>query len=159
MSHLALKTELSPKQHDHISKIHNSASLWLSIINEILHFSKVEAGKISIETIEFLDEYYLRFNTLLNSEAFEVCCRHINDYDFLSASIALSKAASIFPIELEKMLGEQMDKLVTGVLVADDSAENRVLLSGLLKPYYKVKVDKNGKQTCFWSSLNFRLSS
>lgn len=52
-----------------------------------------------------------------------------------------------------------MDKLVSGVLVADNSAENRVLLSGLLKQYYKLMVDKNGKQPCFWSSLNFRLSS
>jgi len=104
MSHLALKTAISPKQHDHISKIHNSLSLWLGIINDILHFRKVEAGKISIETIEFLDEYYLRFNTLLNSEAIEVYCRHINDCDFLSASIALSKAASIFRLNSEKML-------------------------------------------------------
>ncbi|KOO15628.1 histidine kinase [Vibrio xuii] len=55
--------------------------------------------------IEFLDEHYLRFNTLLESEAFEVCCRHINDCDFLSASIALRKAASIYPIDSEKMFG------------------------------------------------------
>ncbi|EEX93749.1 two-component system sensor protein [Vibrio orientalis CIP 102891 = ATCC 33934] len=55
--------------------------------------------------IEFLDEHFLRFNTLLESEAFEICRRHINDCDFLSASIALRKAASIYPIDSEKMFG------------------------------------------------------
>ncbi|MCG9750294.1 two-component system response regulator [Vibrio brasiliensis] len=39
-----------------------------------------------------------------------------------------------------------MDELVSSVLVVDDNAENRVLLSGLLKPHYKVLVATNGKQ-------------
>ncbi|MBF0421991.1 MAG: response regulator [Magnetococcales bacterium] len=57
MSHLALKSGLSKKQHDYISKIQTSAHSLLGIINDILDFSKIEAGKLSMEAIEFrLDE-------------------------------------------------------------------------------------------------------
>tara|TARA_Y100001956_G_C4122574_1_gene188297 strand:+ start:1327 stop:2445 length:1119 start_codon:yes stop_codon:yes gene_type:complete len=39
-----------------------------------------------------------------------------------------------------------MDNLESSVLVVDDNAENRVLLSGLLKPHHKVLVAINGEQ-------------
>ena len=53
MSHLALKTEMTPRQRDYISKVHRSGQHLLGIINDILDFSKVEAGKLTIEHIEF----------------------------------------------------------------------------------------------------------
>lgn len=53
MSHLALKTELTPKQFDYIKKIDISANSLLSIINDILDFSKIEAGQMDMETINF----------------------------------------------------------------------------------------------------------
>jgi two-component system sensor histidine kinase/response regulator len=53
MAHLALKTELTPKQRDYIGKIQGSGQHLLGIINDILDFSKVEAGKLSIEQTEF----------------------------------------------------------------------------------------------------------
>ena len=53
MSHLALKTELTPKQHDYLKKISASAKSLLGIINDILDFSKIEAGKLDIESINF----------------------------------------------------------------------------------------------------------
>src|SRR5439155_5355097 len=53
MTHLALKTQLSPKQEDYVRKIHQSGQHLLGIINDILDFSKVEAGKLTIETIDF----------------------------------------------------------------------------------------------------------
>ncbi|AGW14690.1 response regulator [Megalodesulfovibrio gigas] len=57
MSHLALQTELTAKQHDYISKIQAAAHNLLGIINDILDFSKIEAGKMEIESIPFrLDE-------------------------------------------------------------------------------------------------------
>ena len=60
MAHLALKTELSPKQHDYLTKIQSSAKHLLSIINDILDFSKVEAGKIELELVPFDLEQTLR---------------------------------------------------------------------------------------------------
>ena len=57
LSHLALRTELTPKQEDYLTKIHASSHSLLGIINDILDFSKIEAGKLDMEHIEFhLDE-------------------------------------------------------------------------------------------------------
>ena len=53
MSHLALDTELAPKQRNYIEKVHRSAEVLLGIINDILDFSKIEAGKLDIEQTEF----------------------------------------------------------------------------------------------------------
>ncbi len=57
MSHLALKTELTPRQRDYLEKIQQSGQHLLGILNDILDFSKVEAGKLDIEHTPFeLDE-------------------------------------------------------------------------------------------------------
>ncbi|MBV8633800.1 MAG: response regulator [Burkholderiaceae bacterium] len=53
MSHLALKTELTPRQQDYLQKIQQSGKHLLGIINDILDFSKIEAGKLSIEVTDF----------------------------------------------------------------------------------------------------------
>ena len=53
LSDLCLRTDLSSKQHDYLSKIHGSAESLLGIINDILDFSKIEAGRLDIEEIEF----------------------------------------------------------------------------------------------------------
>lgn len=53
MSHLALKSELSPRQRDYIKKIQASSRHLLSIINDILDFSKIEVGQLAIEKTEF----------------------------------------------------------------------------------------------------------
>ncbi len=53
MSHLALKTEMTPRQRDYIKKIKGSSRHLLSIINDILDFSKIEVGKLTIEYNEF----------------------------------------------------------------------------------------------------------
>ncbi len=53
MSHLALKTDLTPKQRDYLNKIDMGAKSLLGIINDILDFSKIEAGKLDMEAVEF----------------------------------------------------------------------------------------------------------
>jgi two-component system, sensor histidine kinase and response regulator len=53
MSHLALKTELSPRQRDYLRKIQGAGTHLLGIINDILDFSKIEAGKLNIERTDF----------------------------------------------------------------------------------------------------------
>lgn len=53
MSHLALRTELSPKQANYLNKIASAAQSLLRIINDILDFSKIEAGKLSLEKSVF----------------------------------------------------------------------------------------------------------
>jgi signal transduction histidine kinase/CheY-like chemotaxis protein len=53
LTHLALMTELTPKQRDYLNKIDYSAKSLLNIINDILDFSKIEAGKLDLEDVSF----------------------------------------------------------------------------------------------------------
>ena len=72
MSHLALKTDLSPKQFDYISKVQSSAHNLLGIINDILDFSKIEAGKLAMEKVDFNLEAVLdNLSTLVTVKARE----------------------------------------------------------------------------------------
>ncbi|HAZ77794.1 MULTISPECIES: two-component sensor histidine kinase BarA [unclassified Pseudescherichia] len=50
---LTLKSELTPTQRDHLHTIERSADNLLTIINDVLDFSKLEAGKLILESIPF----------------------------------------------------------------------------------------------------------
>ena len=72
MTHLALKTELTPKQKDYLDKVQVSAQALLGIINDILDFSKIEAGKLDMESTAFsLDEVLDHLATLVTVKAQE----------------------------------------------------------------------------------------
>jgi signal transduction histidine kinase/DNA-binding response OmpR family regulator len=53
MTALLLDTPLSPEQREYVSTVHNSGEALLSVINSILDFSKLDAGKLSLEDVEF----------------------------------------------------------------------------------------------------------
>ena len=70
MAYLALRTELSPKQHDYVGKIHRAALSLLGIINDILDFSKIEAGKLDVEAIPFfLDDVLANVASVTSQKA------------------------------------------------------------------------------------------
>ncbi len=70
LSHLALKTDLTPRQRDYVLKIKSSGQHLLGIINDILDFSKIEAGKLSIENIDFdLDKVLENVGNLMSEKA------------------------------------------------------------------------------------------
>jgi two-component system sensor histidine kinase/response regulator len=70
LSHLALKTDPSPRQRDYLIKIRSSGQHLLGIINEILDFSKIEAGKLTVENIEFdLDKVLENVSNLISEKA------------------------------------------------------------------------------------------
>src|SRR6185436_7439058 len=53
MTDLVLDTELTEEQRDHLSTVRTSADTLLSILNDVLDFSKIESGKVEIETVAF----------------------------------------------------------------------------------------------------------
>jgi len=82
MSHLALKTELSSKQLDYVTKIDRSSKALLGIINDILDFSKIEAGKMEIEAVEFyLDDVLDNLSNMVSVKTQEKGLELIFDLD------------------------------------------------------------------------------
>ncbi|MCG8619156.1 MAG: response regulator, partial [Desulfobacterales bacterium] len=82
MSHLALKTELTAKQLDYITKIDRSAKSLLGIINDILDFSKIEAGKMEIEAADFyLDDVLDNLSNMVTVKTQEKGLELIFDID------------------------------------------------------------------------------
>ena len=53
LSDLAIKSELSPKVRDYINKIKSSSYSLLSLINDILDVSKIEAGRLHLDSTHF----------------------------------------------------------------------------------------------------------
>ena len=94
LSHLALKTQLTPKQRDYVSKVHNAGTSLLAVINDILDFSKIEAGKLDLETTDFkLDEVIGAVTTLTAQKA------HDKGLEFL---------AHVSPAIPEHLLGDPL---------------------------------------------------
>ena len=72
MSHLALKTNLDAHQRNYIEKITNAADGLLAVINDILDYSKIEAGKLGVESILFwMDEVFDKVGDVMSLRADE----------------------------------------------------------------------------------------
>ncbi|MBF0340995.1 MAG: response regulator [Magnetococcales bacterium] len=72
LSHLCLQTTLTVRQKDYIRKVHNSATSLLRIINDILDYSKIEAGRLDMESIDFtLEEVLGNLSSLMAMKAQE----------------------------------------------------------------------------------------
>ena len=59
MTHLIQGTELTPRQRNYLGKIEASSHHLLGIINDILDLSKIQAGKMSTEVVDFKLEHLL----------------------------------------------------------------------------------------------------
>jgi len=53
ISHLLLDTELSASQRDYVDKILTSGTALLGVLNDILDYSKIEAGELKIDRVPF----------------------------------------------------------------------------------------------------------
>jgi PAS domain S-box-containing protein len=71
-SELALDGEASPKTREYLAKIRSNAEWLLQIINDILDISKIESGKLELETIPFdMHELFESCRTLIMPKAAE----------------------------------------------------------------------------------------
>src|SRR5271168_4481057 len=100
MSHLALKTELDPRQKGYVRKIQQSGQHLLGIINDILDFSKIEAGKLTVEAIDFdLEKVLENVSNLISEKATSKGLELIFDID-----PAVSTRAKGDPLRLGQIL-------------------------------------------------------
>ncbi|HEY5658135.1 MAG TPA: response regulator [Myxococcota bacterium] len=80
MSELLLATTLDGSQRRFAEGIQNSADGLLAIINEILDFSKLEAGRVELEQRDFslrqlIEEVALLFGNPIHEKGLELACR------------------------------------------------------------------------------------
>ena len=72
LSGLALRTKLNDQQRDYTEKIESSAQNLLGIINDILDTSKIEAGQMEVESVDFdLEEVFSSLSNLTGLRAAE----------------------------------------------------------------------------------------
>ena len=72
MAFLAMKTDLTPKQHTYVNKIYKAGNSLLGIISDILSFSKIESEQMQLEETPFnLDELLDEVGTLTIQQAEE----------------------------------------------------------------------------------------
>ncbi len=53
MTELLRETPLNPEQREYVETIHDSGEILLRVINDLLDFSKAEAGKLALESVPF----------------------------------------------------------------------------------------------------------
>jgi len=71
-THLTLRTELSAKQREYLAGIGSAGQALMEVINEVLDLSKIEAGRLTLESIPFrLEEVLQRARDLLAVRAQE----------------------------------------------------------------------------------------
>jgi PAS domain S-box-containing protein len=82
MTHLALNTDLTPKQRDYLTKAKSSAQSLLGIISDVLDFSKIEAGKLDMERTDFrLEDVLGNVSNVVSQKA------HDKNLEFLIAGL------------------------------------------------------------------------
>jgi two-component system, sensor histidine kinase and response regulator len=139
LSHLALKTQLTPKQRDYVGKVHNAGISLLAIINDILDFSKIEAGKLDIEKTDFrLDEVISSVTTLTAQKA------HDKGLEFLAhISPAIPEALLGDPLRL----GQILTNLVNNSVKFTERGEIRLNIELLERTGEKVQLKFSVRDT------------
>nr|WP_254219041.1 response regulator [Vibrio mimicus] len=71
----------------------------------ILHQLHLYLLDMDAAALDFLEQHDLHLNTLFKSEDFAICCQLISECDFAAAEVALRRAVSLYPLDLDKIYG------------------------------------------------------
>ncbi|MBT9502262.1 MAG: response regulator [Burkholderiaceae bacterium] len=84
LTHLLLREQPLPQQRERLSKVADAAQHLLNLINDILDLSKIEAGKLSLEQVDFsLDSMLTRALALVADKAHEKGLELVVDTDHM----------------------------------------------------------------------------
>ncbi len=80
IAELLLDTKINTQQRHYVNLIRSSGEALLTVINDVLDFAKIEAGKLKLEMIEFdlsalLEEIVELFTPPANQKGLEMACR------------------------------------------------------------------------------------
>ncbi len=115
LTHLALKTELTPEQHDYLTHIESSSKALLGILNDILDFSKIEAGMLDMESVDFsLDTVLHHLSRLLGMRIEE------NGLELL---LLIDKAVPHYLVGDPLRLGQVLINLTTNAIKFTEQGE------------------------------------
>ncbi|MGC2398930.1 MAG: response regulator [Acidobacteriaceae bacterium] len=84
MTELAMETDLTREQREYLTMVKSSADSLLSLLNDILDLSKIEAGKLDFESIDFnlrdaLDFAVEGLSLRAHGKGIELACRVLPD--------------------------------------------------------------------------------
>ena len=72
LTHLTLATDLTARQRDYVDKLMTAARSLLRLINDVLDFSKIDAGKLALEEVPFaLDSVICEVSDILATQVAE----------------------------------------------------------------------------------------
>ena len=164
LTYLLKRSELKPEQADKLAKIDTAANHLLNIINDILDISKIEAGKLELEIVEFqLSDIMDNLSAIIGESAKNKALTIKVDYDavpqnLLGDPIRLSQALLNYignaikftetgSICLRAKLLEESDNNLlvrfeiedTGIGIPSDKIGN------LFQPFEQVNTDTDGR--------------
>lgn len=132
MTRLALDADLPPRQADYMSKVQSSATSLLRLIEDLLDFSKAEAGKMTVEQIPLSLEEVVE--SALGMEAFRAEEKGISLRAELPDDLPLAVTGD--PVRLGQVLQNLLSnamkftasgEVVLSVMVAEDRGDRAVM--------------------------------
>ena len=134
LSHILLQSDLTPSQKLNISKIKRSAEHLLAITNDILDYSKIEAGKLEINPVSFETAHF--FSDLADMMGIQAVEKKLDLVFDISTEVPDTLIGD--PLRISQVL----INLINNAIKFTDKGQV------LLKVYVKVD-DKERKVLCF----------
>lgn len=132
MSALLSSTSLTTKQKDYSSTISASAKTLLALINDILDISKIEAGKVTTETINF--DLYVIINSLKKMLSPQAENKGLAFHTYISPSVPFLLQGD------EQHLRQILINLISNAIKFTDNGFIYVIVTNLASAHGKVRL-------------------